>query len=107
MKDHGHKTSREDSIVFFKQKTAYEKKEGDWSSDVCSSDLISTQGGPKARPAFFIERCGSRRGNGRASEPRARECHARRERSRARRSRARRCSIRIRGRRRRRCWLAS
>ena len=24
---------------FFKQKTAYEMIEGDWSSDVCSSDL--------------------------------------------------------------------
>ena len=27
-------------IFFFKQKTAYEIKECDWSSDVCSSDLI-------------------------------------------------------------------
>ena len=27
------------SIFFFKQKTAYEIKECDWSSDVCSSDL--------------------------------------------------------------------
>ena len=27
------------SFVFFKQKTAYEIKECDWSSDVCSSDL--------------------------------------------------------------------
>ena len=26
---------------FFKQKTAYEIKECDWSSDVCSSDLLS------------------------------------------------------------------
>ena len=28
-------------IFFFKQKTAYEIKECDWSSDVCSSDLIA------------------------------------------------------------------
>ena len=28
------------SFFFFKQKTAYEIKECDWSSDVCSSDLI-------------------------------------------------------------------
>ena len=28
------------SDIFFKQKTAYEIKECDWSSDVCSSDLI-------------------------------------------------------------------
>src|SRR3546814_6890754 len=26
-------------IVFFKQKTAYEMRISDWSSDVCSSDL--------------------------------------------------------------------
>src|SRR3546814_17746547 len=29
------------SILFFKQKTAYEVRISDWSSDVCSSDLIS------------------------------------------------------------------
>ena len=29
-------------FCFFKQKTAYEIKECDWSSDVCSSDLIVT-----------------------------------------------------------------
>ena len=29
-------------IFFFKQKTAYEIKECDWSSDVCSSDLAPT-----------------------------------------------------------------
>ena len=28
-----------ENAVFFKQKTAYEIKFGDWSSDVCSSDL--------------------------------------------------------------------
>ena len=27
------------NFVFFKQKTAYEIGTGDWSSDVCSSDL--------------------------------------------------------------------
>ena len=27
-------------VFFFKQKTAYEIKECDWSSDVCSSDLF-------------------------------------------------------------------
>ena len=30
-------------IFFFKQKTAYEIKECDWSSDVCSSDLPSNK----------------------------------------------------------------
>ena len=29
-------------FFFFKQKTAYEIKECDWSSDVCSSDLKTT-----------------------------------------------------------------
>src|SRR3546814_280746 len=28
------------SIFFFKQKTAYEMRISDWSSDVCSSDLV-------------------------------------------------------------------
>src|SRR3546814_2157307 len=28
------------SVFFFKQKTAYEMRISDWSSDVCSSDLI-------------------------------------------------------------------
>src|SRR3546814_7574646 len=28
-------------FVFFKQKTAYEMRISDWSSDVCSSDLIT------------------------------------------------------------------
>ena len=31
-----------DFFFFFKQKTAYEIKECDWSSDVCSSDLSGT-----------------------------------------------------------------
>src|SRR3546814_2968628 len=35
-------------IFFFKQKTAYEMRISDWSSDVCSSDLTLTDG----RPAF-------------------------------------------------------
>src|SRR3546814_9568777 len=30
-----------DFVFFFKQKTAYEMRISDWSSDVCSSDLIS------------------------------------------------------------------
>src|SRR3546814_17803072 len=31
------------SFFFFKQKTAYEMRISDWSSDVCSSDLRSTE----------------------------------------------------------------
>src|SRR3546814_5660948 len=36
-------------VFFFKQKTAYEMRISDWSSDVCSSDLIA----PRHRPAEF------------------------------------------------------
>ena len=32
------------SFFFFKQKTAYEIIAGDWSSDVCSSDLFDEAG---------------------------------------------------------------
>src|SRR3546814_8224859 len=35
-------------FFFFKQKTAYERRISDWSSDVCSSDL-SGEGGPFER----------------------------------------------------------
>src|SRR3546814_2768584 len=30
-----------DKFFFFKQKTAYEMRISDWSSDVCSSDLVA------------------------------------------------------------------
>src|SRR3546814_3868581 len=32
------------SFFFFKQKTAYEMRISDWSSDVCSSDLVGGDG---------------------------------------------------------------
>src|SRR3546814_16778665 len=32
-----------DIVFFFKQKTAYEMRISDWSSDVCSSDLSSSR----------------------------------------------------------------
>src|SRR3546814_4549722 len=35
-------------IFFFKQKTAYEMRISDWSSDVCSSDLMSDSSQPRA-----------------------------------------------------------
>src|SRR3546814_3885579 len=38
-------------FFFFKQKTAYERRISDWSSDVCSSDLVS-----KARLAVTFGR---------------------------------------------------
>src|SRR3546814_11134784 len=38
------------SVVFlFKQKTAYERLISDWSSDVCSSDLVGTAARPHPR----------------------------------------------------------
>src|SRR5213595_2698641 len=36
-------------FFFFKQKTAYEITEGDWSSDVCSSDLLSCDSAKRYR----------------------------------------------------------
>src|SRR3546814_18939033 len=33
------------SCFFFKQKTAYEMRISDWSSDVCSSDLVEADAG--------------------------------------------------------------
>src|SRR5881398_3774230 len=38
-------------FFFFKQKTAYEMLSGDWSSDVCSSDLGHGEGRARARAA--------------------------------------------------------
>src|SRR3546814_9838907 len=38
-------------FVFFKQKTAYEMRISDWSSDVCSSDLISASSSFRDLPA--------------------------------------------------------
>src|SRR3546814_8638116 len=45
-------------FFFFKQKTAYEMRISDWSSDVCSSDLMTAEEASKITPlldwaAFF------------------------------------------------------
>src|SRR3546814_17748986 len=40
-------------VFFFKQKTAYEMRISDWSSDVCSSDLIAAIGAISAASAAF------------------------------------------------------
>src|SRR3546814_12715972 len=40
-------------VVFFffcKQKTAYEMRISDWSSDVCSSELVATHAGDRSPP---------------------------------------------------------
>src|SRR3546814_1788740 len=41
-------------FVFFKQKTAYEMRISDWSSDVCSSDLGVGQHQAGFRPGAFL-----------------------------------------------------
>src|SRR3546814_10516626 len=41
------------SFFFFKQKTAYEMRISDWSSDVCSSDLIDEIAGNGERDVRF------------------------------------------------------
>src|SRR3546814_9120227 len=38
-------------VFFFKQKTAYEMRISDWSSDVCSSDLADARGEPRGAGA--------------------------------------------------------
>src|SRR3546814_20462524 len=42
---------RMDVIFFFKQKTAYEMRISDWSSDVCSSDLCESEAQANPRSA--------------------------------------------------------
>src|SRR3546814_2895961 len=56
-------------FFFFKQKTAYEMRISDWSSDVCSSDLfVAPPAGEAwavgARVAFVDEAAGDRAGPG-------------------------------------------
>src|SRR3546814_18791711 len=46
-------------FFFFKQKTAYEMRISDWSSDVCSSDLAVHRGGIAG-----LGQCGSHRRQG-------------------------------------------
>src|SRR3546814_6333873 len=41
-------------IFFFKQKTAYEMRISDWSSDVCSSDLRPESRGHDGQPSPLI-----------------------------------------------------
>src|SRR5216117_4326651 len=45
-------------FFFFKQKTAYEIRKGDWSSDVCSSDLRARA----SRPVASVRMNGIERG---------------------------------------------
>src|SRR3546814_13076973 len=42
-------------FFFFKQKTAYEVRISDWSSDVCSSDLHAPAAIPLASPNAYVD----------------------------------------------------
>src|SRR3546814_6220263 len=48
-------------FFFFKQKTAYEMRISDWSSDVCSSDLLFERGIDLAPARRLLERRGRAR----------------------------------------------
>src|SRR3546814_8598806 len=48
-------------FVFFKQKTAYEMRISDWSSDVCSSDLQILALFPRADMGQIVEPTGTYR----------------------------------------------
>src|SRR3546814_7348045 len=71
-----------DIVFFFKQKTAYEMRISDWSSDVCSSDLrrLLRRGNSRAQPTFLGSCATIRHGcaPGRPLRPRDRSVRARR-----------------------------
>src|SRR3546814_15664064 len=50
------------SVFFFKQETAYELRISDWSSDVCSSDLVEAR--QEVVDTALVARVGQRRGVG-------------------------------------------
>src|SRR3546814_8035692 len=52
-------------FFFFKQKTAYEMRISDWSSDVCSSDLFQKTGEEKLTDVEVGAKTDFRLGNGR------------------------------------------
>src|SRR3546814_9110141 len=60
-------------FFFFKQKTAYEMRISDWSSDVCSSDLAVDHRSGSGRTG---EGCGPESGGGRCLRRLLRSCAA-------------------------------
>src|SRR3546814_6913658 len=58
-------------FFFFKQKTAYEMRISDWSSDVCSSDLLCPVHGPERFRDFLQGLCARAEFHGRARDPHA------------------------------------
>src|SRR3546814_2948923 len=59
-------------FFFFKQKTAYEMRISDWSSDVCSSDLADRSAQGRARDRQYDDRQGRARAQRAAARKRAR-----------------------------------
>src|SRR3546814_3836340 len=55
-------------VCFFKQKTAYEMRISDWSSDVCSSDLRKPGNGVGPRRLHLLYGTGSATGSDSVSE---------------------------------------
>src|SRR3546814_8723667 len=49
-------------FFFFKQKTAYEMRISDWSSDVCSSDLLGTIRHPEISSIMLLRNSNTRWG---------------------------------------------
>src|SRR3546814_7776947 len=56
-------------FFFFKQKTAYEMRISDWSSDVCSSDLGSRMGAGVPEYLLIFRKPPTDRSNGYADVP--------------------------------------
>src|SRR3546814_6058022 len=65
-------------VFFFKQKTAYEMRISDWSSDVCSSDLLALRGIAMAQLGDFGRAKALVRGAARAFGPKEPVARARR-----------------------------
>src|SRR3546814_2238676 len=65
-------------VFFFKQKTAYEMRISDWSSDVCSSDLSKAHQIRSARTgiAYIVKHCLFRGGGKRTVLAKMFESHA-------------------------------
>src|SRR3546814_2615601 len=59
-------------FFFFKQKTAYEMRISDWSSDVCSSDLLADRFQERGI-GFGSRACGDREAGGKRGRDRAQQ----------------------------------
>src|SRR3546814_1130460 len=68
-------------FFFFKQKTAYEMRISDWSSDVCSSDLKLYHGSPGQAHCCPVKHRQARAGLGRVAFEVAVVAHRRRRRA--------------------------